>query len=72
MTVPSERLRAIRWGGGLVGALQLDDSVPNDLVARATVLAKIIALEALIDAEAAALLAEFADAIGAASELFAD
>jgi len=76
VTTPVERMRALRWGYELLGAMQQDQSLPSEYVARATCLADVYptpqALAQLLERDSCAWPFEYGLAIDQARGLFED
>jgi hypothetical protein len=75
MTVPDERMRAIRWGGELLLLLERDASLANPLRARAASLAHVYPARQLreaLDRAACGLEPAWTSALLEAAALFAD
>jgi len=76
VTTPVERMRALRWGFELLGALQKDRSLPSEFVERASCLARAYptprALVQLLACDSRAWPFEYGLAIDQARSLFQD
>ena len=76
MTMPDERTKSLRWGYEVLGELNADLEVPDDLRARAQAVCAGYptprTIQALIASNARRLPADMAEAIEAARTLFVD
>ena len=76
MTMPDERTKSLRWGYELLGELNADFEVPDDLRARVQAVCAGYPtprmIQALIESNAKRLPANMAEAVEAARTLFVD
>ena len=76
MTMPNERMRALRWGGELLDEIGLDETLPDALRVRARALRPVYprpeALEQLLIEEALGLPEIWGNALRGAMDLFQD